>query len=148
MDAVQGIAELVAEDHRLIDALFRQFEGAGGRAIAAQICEALDQHASAEERFVDPALREGVADGSYLAGKATEARAHTKQLVKQISETSDEKALSELVGELHAAVARHVAAEEGTLLPKMDSDLGLLDMDIFGAGSREFKSFARSAVSR
>ena len=43
MDAVQGIAELVAEDHRLIDALFRQFEGAGGRAIAAQICEALDQ---------------------------------------------------------------------------------------------------------
>src|SRR5881275_1673704 len=48
------------------------------------ICERVDVHASAQERFMDAALREGVAGGSCLADEATKVRAHVKRLIQRI----------------------------------------------------------------
>jgi hemerythrin superfamily protein len=137
---VPNVRELLHQDHREIEAFFEQFDRGRGQDVALKICEMLELHAEAEEQIVYPALREGVAGGRDLADEAEQQHSQARQLIAQIKQTSDEEHLAALVGELKEAVEHHIAEEERTVFPKMDSDLGLLEMDVLGAQVEEFKS--------
>jgi hypothetical protein len=139
---VPNVRDVLKQDHREVVALFEQFDRGQGRELALKICEEFELHADAEEQIVDPALRDGVAGGRDLADEAEEQHSHARQLIARIRETSDDEHRAALVGELKEAVEHHVAEEEATVLPKMDSDLGLLEMDVLGAQVEEFKSSA------
>jgi iron-sulfur cluster repair protein YtfE (RIC family) len=139
---VSKVGDLLGQDHREVEALFEDFDRGGGQGVALKICERLDVHAKAEEQIVYPALREGVAVGRDLADEAERQHVQARQLTARIKQTSDDEHLAALVGELKEAVEHHVAEEEETVFPKMERDLGLLEMDVLGAQVEEFKSSA------
>ena len=139
---MSNLGDLLKRDHRELEALFEDFDRGRGRAVALTICETLDLHAEAEEQVVYPALRDGVTMGRDLADEAERQHAQARQLMGRIKQASDVEHLAALVGELKEAVEHHVAEEEGTVVPKMESDLGLLEVDILGAQVEEFKRLA------
>jgi iron-sulfur cluster repair protein YtfE (RIC family) len=139
---VSKVGDLLGQDHREVEALFEDFDRGGGQGVALKICERLDVHAEAEEQMVYPALRDGVTMGRDLADEAERQHVRARELIARIKQTSDDEHLAALVGELKEAVEHHVAEEEGTVFPKMERDLGLLEMDVLGAQVEEFKSSA------
>lgn len=58
--------QMLADDHRTVEALFEKFDSARGEAaqkkIVQQICEELTIHAMVEEQVFYPAIREAVDD--------------------------------------------------------------------------------------
>jgi len=139
---VPNVRDLLKQNHRELEVLFEQFDRGRDQDVALKICEELELHAEAEEQIVYPALREGVAGGRHLADEAEQQHSQARQLIARIKRASDEEHRAALVGELKEAVEHHIAEEEGTVFPKMDSDLGLLEMDVLGAQVEEFKSSA------
>ena len=55
---------------------------------------------------------------------------------------SDPDHLAEVVAELQKAIEHHVEEEEGTVFPKMESDLGKIELEAVGANVQEFKGSA------
>jgi iron-sulfur cluster repair protein YtfE (RIC family) len=139
---VSKVGDLLKRDHRELEALFEDFDRGEGRGVALKICETLEVHAEAEDQIVYPALRDGVTLGRDLADEAEWQHAQARQLIARIRQTTDDEQLAALVGGLKEAVDHHVAQEEGTVFPKMESDLGLLEMDVLGVQVEEFKSSA------
>ena len=56
--------------------------------------------------------------------------------------TSDPEHLAEAVAELQKAIEHHVEEEEETVFPKMESDLGKIELEAIGANVQEFKGSA------
>jgi iron-sulfur cluster repair protein YtfE (RIC family) len=139
---VSNVGDLLKRDHREFEALFEDFDRGGGQGVALKICERIDVHAKAEEQMVYPALRDGVTMGRDLADEAERQHAQARELIARIKQASDDEHLAALLGELKEAVEHHVAEEEGTVFPKMERDLGLLEMDVLGAQVEEFKRSA------
>ena len=137
-----NVVDLLKQDHRSVEDLFAKFESTQESSIADEICEELEVHTAAEEQFVYPALREGVSGGNTLADEAEHEHAEAKQLIGRIKRTSDADHLPEVVSELKQAIEHHVQEEEGTVFPKMQSDLGDSEMDTLGAQVQEFKGSA------
>jgi iron-sulfur cluster repair protein YtfE (RIC family) len=137
-----NVVDLLKQDHRGVKELFAKFESTPESSIAAEICEELEVHTAAEEQFVYPALRAGVSGGDRLADEAEHEHAEAKQLIGRIKRTSDAEHLSEVVSELKQAIEHHVEEEEGTVFPKMQSELGATEMDTLGAQVQEFKGSA------
>ena len=109
------VIDLLKRDHREVEQLFGAFERDPQPSIAGEICAQLELHTTAEEHFVYPALRERVSDGKKLA---------------------------EVVAELQKAIEHHVEEEEETVFPKMESDLGKIELEAIGANVQEFKGSA------
>jgi Hemerythrin HHE cation binding domain len=65
-----NVIDLLKQDHREVEGLFATFESNRQSSIAAEICADLEAHTGAEERFVYPALGEGVSGGRQLADEA------------------------------------------------------------------------------
>lgn len=134
-----SVIELLKQDHRGVEALFGRFETTHQSSIAEEICQQLEVHTVAEERFVYPALRDGVSGGDKLADEAEHEHAEAKQIIGRVKRTTDAEHLSEVVGELRRAIEHHVEEEEGTVFPKMESDLGATELEAIGAQVQEFK---------
>lgn len=120
-DGADAIALLEA-DHRRVETLFEQFEGASGdtqkRAIANAICVALKVHARLEEDLFYPAAAAAVADRSLIEEAEVE-HASARDLIAQIETGAPGEALFDArVKVLAEYVAHHVAEEEGGLFPQ------------------------------
>ena len=137
-----NVVDLLKQDHRSVEDLFTKFESTQESSIADEICQELEVHTAAEEQFVYPALREGVNGGNTLADEAEHEHAEAKQLIGRIKRTNDAEHLGEVVAELKQAIEHHVQEEEGTVFPKMESDLGGTDLDAIGSRVQEFKQSA------
>jgi iron-sulfur cluster repair protein YtfE (RIC family) len=134
---VANVGDLLKQDHREVETLFAEFDRSGGRGIALKICDKFDRHASVEEQIVYPALREGVSGGRALADDARQQHSQARHLIFQIRQTTEDEHVAVFVGELKDAIEHHISEEERTVIPKMDSDLGLLEMDVLGAQVEE-----------
>ena len=137
-----NVVDLLKQDHRSVEDLFTKFESTQESSIADEICRELEVHTAAEEQFVYPALREGVNGGNSLADEAEHEHAEAKQLIGRIKRTNDAEHLGEVVAELKQAIEHHVQEEEGTVFPKMESDLGGTELDAIGSRVQEFKQSA------
>jgi len=135
-----NVIELLKQDHREVEGLFASFDNDPQSATAAKLCEELEVHTAAEETFVYPALREAVSGGEQLADEAEGEHAEAKQIIGRIKQTRDPGHLSEVMAELKQAIEHHVEEEEGTVFPKMASDLGDTELDAMGANVQEFKA--------
>ena len=122
-----GAIEQLQEDHREVEALFRDYEQLVGdedvevkEALATEICEKLTVHAQVEEEIFYPAARQALGGDTEIVDEAEEEHSDAKQLIAEIEEMSSEdsdfdakmKALSE-------AIAHHVEEEEGDMFPKL-----------------------------
>ena len=135
-----NVIELLKQDHREVEGLFASFESGRRSATADSICEELEVHTAAEETFVYPALREAVSGGGHLADEAEGEHAEAKQIIGRIKQTRDPDHLADVMAELKQAIEHHVEEEEGTVFPKMASDLGEAELDAIGANVQEFKA--------
>ena len=137
-----SVIEILKHDHREVEELFSRFESAEDPSIAEEICSELEVHTAAEEQIVYPALREAVTGGDKLADEAEQEHSQAKQLIGRIKRTTDTEHLSEVVGELEQAIQHHVEEEEGTVFPKMESDVGATELDAMGSRVQDFKQSA------
>jgi iron-sulfur cluster repair protein YtfE (RIC family) len=134
-----NVIDLLKQDHREVEGLFARFEGDQQLSIAEEICAELEVHTTAEERFVYPALREDVSGGDELADEAQHEHARARKIIGRIKQTDKPEHLAEVVAELKEAIEHHVGEEEGTVFPKMQSDLNDTELDALGASVQDFK---------
>ena len=116
------VFEILRQDHRKVDGLFRQLEPSGddGRRqqLFQQLKQELDLHAQVEETILYPALKEP-SETQGLTSEAYAEHAEVKQLLSQMQQTPPGDArFDELLSELRRGVEHHVAEEEGEMFEK------------------------------
>lgn len=133
MDAIA----LLKQDHRTVEELFGQYEGAGGdgrkQKLAEQICLELSVHTRIEEEIFYPAC-DGKVDEDLLKESYVEHDA-AKQLVAQIMAGGpDDEYYDSKVKVLQEEIEHHVEEEEkrveGLFAQARKAEL---DMDALGA---------------
>ncbi len=106
---------ILSQDHRTVEDLFAEYEGASGtnakRAIAEKICNELKIHAMIEEEIFYPALK-GKIDGDLL-DEAYVEHDGAKLLINEIAAGGpDEKFYDAKVTVLKEQIEHHVKEEE------------------------------------
>jgi hemerythrin superfamily protein len=148
---------LLAEDHKTVDKIFKDFEkfgkNDGGDARKAELvrcaCAALTVHAQIEEDLFYPALHEAI-DAEDLLDEAEIEHATIKSLVQQLEEMEPADELYDAtVTVLAEYVRHHVKEEEGEIFPKAkkaDLDLGALGEQLL-ARKRALEGESASAAA-
>ena len=116
------IIELVLADHHAVAALFDKLQAATGAddraALFAQVKDALEHHASAEEKVLYPRVRKEVPDGREESKDAIEEHDQIRESLKEVEEHDAGTELFSLaVTQLVATTKHHVGVEETELLP-------------------------------
>jgi hemerythrin superfamily protein len=115
--------EMLAEDHKMVQKLFRQGERAKEdpeqlREIVEMACQALTLHAEIEEQHFYPVMREAGKETEMIAEAEIE-HASAKQLIAQLQggDPEDETyaAMFKVLGEY---VKHHIKEEENEIFPK------------------------------
>jgi hemerythrin superfamily protein len=116
--------ELLKEDHREVEQLFKSFEEADGRSrqsIADEVLKALEAHAKIEESLVYPAIREATGEED-LVDEAVEEHHVVKLLIKELKKMKASaegyKAKFTVMSEL---VKHHIEEEEKEMLPEAEN---------------------------
>ncbi len=124
--------DLLRADHRKVQDLFEEFEGADTRSlqrIADQALTELEVHAKVEESVIYPAIRE-VLDEEDLMDEALEEHHVAELLIKELRKMGpkDEryKAKFKVLAEM---VKHHIEEEESQILPQAEqSDIDLVEL--------------------
>ena len=107
--------QMLADDHRTVEALFEKYDNARGEAaqqkIVQQICQELTIHAMVEEQVVYPAIREAVEDDMMDEAQVEHDSAKTLILSLQQGTPSDAY-YDAKVSVLKEQVEHHVYEEE------------------------------------
>jgi hemerythrin superfamily protein len=115
-------AMLVA-DHKVVAALFEQFEKTRSTArkasIVAQICQELTVHTQIEEEIFYPAAKAALKDHE-LVPEATVEHASVKDLIAQVKDhTPDGEMYDARVKVMGEFVKHHVKEEQNEMFPKV-----------------------------
>lgn len=130
--------DLLKQDHRKVEGLFKQFEqakkGDEKIEIAQQICQELTIHALVEEREFYPQLRDAFdTEGDDLIDEAEVEHRTLKQLIAEIDgSTADDRLFEANVTVLKEYVQHHVKEEENQIMPKARGT----DLDLVAIGQR------------
>lgn len=127
--------ELLASDHRKVEALFERYEQekedeSGSRdALAERICKELTVHTRLEEELFYPWLRENLdADDTDLLDEALVEHASAKDLIAQIEGSREvDETYDARVKVLGEYVHHHVQEEENEIFPLVSGDETQLD---------------------
>ena len=116
------IIDLVLHDHRAVERLFDELQAstvASAQAkLFAEVKEALEGHASAEEKVLYPRVRKDVPDGKEESKDAIEEHDEIRESLKEVEEHEAGTELFMLaVTQLVATTKHHVGVEEAELLP-------------------------------
>lgn len=119
----QEATALLRADHKLVDALFDEYEKARSatkkKALVAQICQELTVHAQIEEEVFYPQVQEALNDHE-LVPEAIVEHATLKDLIAQIEDAEpDEELYDARVKVLSEYVKHHVKEEQNELFPKV-----------------------------
>ena len=125
--------EMLVRDHRDLEKLFRQYEGAPDRDLVRRIGEALSAHAEVERTAFYPRLREGLPGGDPLADAALREHEEVEEILQRLENISgDDPALDGEMKILIQRVRRHVAEEESSLFLHLDERLPEPQLDELG----------------
>ncbi len=131
-DAPRDAIALLKQDHRMVEALFDEFEDAEEQEqaqLATRICNMLTVHAQIEEEILYPAAKEAFEDEEEedMVHEANVEHASAKDLIAKIEAmTPDDEAFEATVKVLGEYVKHHVKEEENEMFPalkKTDLDL-------------------------
>ena len=115
--------ELLKQQHQEVDGLFQRIKASNGDekiSLLGQIAEALTIHAALEEHFFYPFAREQGVEG--LIDESFQDHAEVKRLISEILQVKQtDPRLDELCLRLERMVTEHVAQEEASLLPQVES---------------------------
>jgi len=128
MDAV----EFVKQDHRVVEAMFREFEEAGDQAyrtkrkLVDQISHELEVHAAIEEEIFYPAVQaKAPKEDREMVQEAYEEHHVVKVLLGELADMEPEAdGFDAKVTVLMENVRHHVLEEETELLPESEELLG------------------------
>jgi hypothetical protein len=126
--------DLLQQDHREVEAYFKQYEeqGSDKEALALKICLALEVHARIEEEIFYPAARD-VIQNRELVTQAMVEHASAKQLIADIESMEAGDELHEAkVKVLAEQIRHHVEEEETELFP----EIGEAGLDLEALGQR------------
>jgi hemerythrin-like domain-containing protein len=116
-----GVVTLIKEDHRKLEAVFKQLESEPDdvRRLLEQVAELLIPHSKAEEQVVYPAIKSTAPDEGEDVEDGIAEHHHVEEVLRQLL-SGDPKApgadglLAAMIGE----VRHHVEEEEQEILPK------------------------------
>jgi len=132
----QDAIALLKEDHRTVEKLFKDFEGAKGEGrkekLAKQICLELSVHASIEEEIFYPAC-EGIVEEDLLKESYVEHDA-AKLLIAEIEAANgaDDEYFDAKVKVLQEEIEHHVEEEEQAGGVFSQARKGKIDLDSLG----------------
>jgi hypothetical protein len=113
--------DLLQQDHRELEAYFKQYEeeGSDKAALALKICLTLEVHARIEEEIFYPAARDMI-ENRELVARAIVEHASAKQLIADIEAMEAGDELHEAkVKVLTEQIRHHVEEEETELFPEI-----------------------------
>jgi hemerythrin superfamily protein len=128
------------EDHRAIEEQFQTLLRDEEQPVLRELCEHLTRHTQLEEAALYPLLRRYVDGGDDLADRAQQEHAMIATMVAELYDSATPERITELVTELHGAVAGHVEEEESELFPAMRScgvDAATLAGELDGTRARQ-----------
>jgi hemerythrin superfamily protein len=120
---------LLKAEHRLVNALFTQYESAADistkQMIAEQVFTALEIHGQLEDDVFYPAYETMTGkNGTQLVADSRLAHEHVKELLIELRDIDlDEETFEAKFQELMHTVEQHVAQEEGEMFPEAEQIL-------------------------
>jgi hypothetical protein len=145
-DANQAV-EILKDDHRRIEQLFKQFMAPHGDSIslAQTICQLLLVHLRMEEQLFYPAVRKLWKGKTLSLDEAESEHSSIRHLIEQVDGLAkDDPMLFAHMKVLREQVVHHLEEEESDLLPGV-GELHL-DFDQLGADMVELKEKLHSAM--
>ena len=115
-------------------------------ALYAQVKDALERHASAEEKVLYPRVRKEVPDGKEESKDAIEEHDQIRESLKEVEEHDAGTELFTLaVAQLVATTKHHVGVEESELLPDFRKNSDATEREELGRKFSEAKAKAPSS---
>lgn len=118
--------DLLMSDHRVVDALFMEYEALDGegherqRQLVDEMIHELSVHAAIEEQVLYPFIRRELPDGEKLAEEGIREHQEVKELLADLEQFDPrDAAFDQRVGELIGDVRHHVDEEETEFFPKL-----------------------------
>lgn len=137
------IVSLLTQQHEKVKSLFRAIEAAPDResaeSLLVEIIDALQLHATIEERIFYPELRKAMGEDEPV-DHALEEHAEVKNLIEQIFADPPEPELRTIVKTLIAAVEQHVMEEETELFPAAKESMNRRRMQEEAKRARQIES--------
>lgn len=134
MDAPRDAIALLKQDHRMVEALFDEFEDADESeqsSLATRICQMLTVHAQIEEEILYPQAKEAFGEEEdEMVYEAEIEHGSAKELIAKIEAgTPEDPEFKPLVKVLSEYVKHHVKEEEKELFPALkEAELDLKEM--------------------
>jgi hemerythrin-like domain-containing protein len=116
-----GVVTLIKEDHRKLEALFKQLESEPDdvRAVLRQVAELLVPHSKAEEQVVYPAIKSTSPEESEEVDDGIAEHHHVEEVLDQLLSGDPEAPGADgLIAAMIGEVRHHVEEEEQDILPK------------------------------
>lgn len=140
-------SEIIKQDHRKVEELFKEYEDAGERAfetkakIVESIIRELRLHSEMEEILLYPRAEEALSkeDGKMVEEALAEHEV-ARRLLEELSVTHPEDPQFDArVKVLNENVAHHIMEEEQELLPRVEEKLDEEKLNSIGEEMRAFK---------
>jgi len=116
-----GVVTLIKEDHRKLEAVFKQLEKEPEdvRGLLQQVAELLIPHSKAEERVVYPAIKATAPDEGEDVDDGIAEHHHVEEVLQELLSGDPEAPGADgLIAAMIGEVRHHVEEEEQDILPK------------------------------
>ena len=116
-----GVVTLIKEDHRKLEAVFKQLESEPDdvRSLLQQVAELLIPHSKAEEQVVYPAIKATTPDEGEEVDDGIAEHHHVEETLEQLLSGDPEAPGADgLIAAMIGEVRHHVEEEEEDILPK------------------------------
>lgn len=143
MDAL----EMLNNDHRMVEQLFRDYEAAKNdeqrRGVVEVMIRELSKHAALEELMVYPLAKDAISDGAEEIDEHLDEHMSVKKALVALDEAGDdEQQTRTLLATLQKDLDHHIEDEEGTLWPKLRQAVDQEALDELGKVLDEAKKVA------
>jgi hemerythrin superfamily protein len=131
--------QVLIDDHRTVEELFKKFEAAGSRAnktrqdVARKVIEELSAHAVIEEQAFYPAVRAMVEDAEDVVLESLEEHHVVKWVLSELEKmTPEDERFEAKMSVLMENVRHHVKEEEKDMFPKVRRTLSREQLQALG----------------
>ena len=123
---MSGVITLIKDDHKKLEAVFKQLEKAEPKdtpPLLQQVAELLIPHSKAEEQVVYPAIKSATPDEADGVDDGLAEHHHVEEVLQQLLDSDPEApGVDGLVAAMIGEVRHHVEEEEQEILPAFGKD--------------------------